>query len=322
MIDVELMLREYGQTLDELCPELTEEDIARRLITAQEDTMTTSSTAQETDKSIAEVDILSTEQTPPSRWKYVLAAAAAVVVVTLAAVLLRDGDENSRTITDDIPATTEVSTTTESSTTTEASTTTVAPDPGPPRQQSAPIQAPNPSDFARLADVPDSLVTLEATDGEAAFTIVTNGLQPGHPVTAWLVAADVEACSLAFPQRDECTKSNVMQQPEVGNIGYLGGGVVAEDGSLTIEGTITSEGIPRQWYETPLVSFLETQFEVLLNDHGEPIEELLEEMTTTYRGGCADESILGSPDVALADGTPGPNACVERQSVTFEPLSE
>ncbi len=264
---------------------------------------------------------------PEKRWwpSAAVAAIAAVIAIVVLAVILRDGDDNTNFITENTTSTTEVSASTEVSTTAEAATTTevsttMAVDPGPPRQQSAPLQAPDPSNFGQLGDVPDSLVTLQATEDEAAFTIVTAGLLPGHPVTAWLVAADVEACLLAFPQREECQKSLVMQQPEVGNIGYLGGGIVAEDGSLTIEGTITSDGIPRQWYETPLASFLDTQFAVLLNDHGEPIEELLDEMTASYRAGCNDGSVLGAPDIALADGTPGPNSCAERQTVTFDPV--
>ena len=303
MVDVELMLREYGQTIDELCPELTEADIGRRLITDQENTMATTSTAQETDEPVAEVDALSTEQrTPPSRWKYVLAAAAAVVVVILAATLLRDGDENSRTITDDIPTTTEVPT----PTTTPART----------RGHEAPMKAPNNS------DIDGSLATLSATEDEAEFTITTAGLEPGHPVTAWLFAMDVEACSEAFPSANECQIFMLLEQPELGNVGFLGGGIVAEDGSLTIEGTVTSSGLPRQWYETPLVSFLNTRFEVRLKDHGEPIEGLVEEMATTYRAGCDATSVLGSPEIAHADGTPGPNTCTERQSVAFDPVPE
>ena len=133
---------------------------------------------------------------------------------------------------------------------------------------------------------------------------------------------DIDACSEAFPGADECKVFMLLEQPELGNVGFLGGGVVAEDGSLTIEGSVTSAGLPRQWYETPLVSFLNTRFEVRLKDHGEPIEGLEEEMATTYRAGCDDTSVLGSPETAQADGTPGPNTCTERQSVAFDPTPE
>lgn len=303
MVDVELLLREYGQALDELCPEVTEADIVRRLMTNQEDFVTTTSATQETDEPIAEVDLLSTAQRrPPRHWKYVFAAAAAVVVVILAAALFQDGDENSRTITDEIPTTTELPTPTTT----------------PPRvrEHEAPMKAPNNS------DVDGSLATLSATEDEAEFTIATTGLEPGHPVTAWLFAMDVDACSEAFPSANECQTFMLLEQPELGNIGFLGGGIVAEDGTLTIEGSIGSAGLPRQWYETPLVSFLNTRFEVRLKDHGEPIEGLVEEMTTTYRAGCDATSVLGSPEIAHADGTPGPNTCTERQSVAFDPSPE
>jgi len=323
MVDVELMLRQYGQRVDELCPEVTPADVNNQIETGAVPMSITTPDTDGSADSETPLDLLVEDEPRFSRRKtygFIAAAAAAIVILVLA-IVLRDSDDDLDVISENSTSTTEVSTTTELPTTTEVSTT-VAVDPGPPRQQSAPLQAPNPSDFGNLNDVPDSLVTLGATEDEATFTIVTSGLLPGHPVTAWVVAADVEACLLAFPQREECQKSLVMQQPEVGNIGYLGGGVVAEDGSLTIEGTITSAGIPHQWYETPLPSFLETQFAVLLNDHGEPIEELLEEMTASYRAGCNDGSVLGAPDIALADGTPGPNSCAERQTVTFDPVPE
>ena len=178
------------------------------------------------------------------------------------------------------------------------------------------MKAPNNS------DVEGSLATLRATEDEAEFTITTSGLEPGHPVTAWLFAMDIEACSEAFPRANGCQVFMLLEQPELGNVGFLGGGIVAEDGNLTIEGTVTSAGLQRQWYETPLVSFLNTRFEVRLKDHGEPIEGLVEEMAATYRAGCDDTSVLGSPDTAQADGTPGPNTCTERQNVTFDPTPE
>jgi hypothetical protein len=244
------------------------------------------------------------------RWSAAaLAVAAAVIAILVLAVILRDGETNSNFISNDTTTTIEASTTTEVSTTVAAASNV-------PRQQSSPVISPN------NADVPDSLATLQATEDDAAFTIVTSGLEPGHPVTAWLFAMDVEACREAFPRADECQVFMLLEQPEIGNVGFLGGAIVGEDGTLTIEGTVTSAGFARQWYETQLVSFLNTRFEVRLKDHGEPIEGLVEEMLATFRAGCNERTVLGAPDTAKADGTPGPNDCTEIQNVAFAPLPD
>lgn len=172
----------------------------------------------------------------------------------------------------------------------------------------------------RLPEVPNSTATLRATNDEAEFVISTNGFEPGHPVSAWIVAIDPAGCAASFPNASVCDPVMVVVAPTVGNIGFLDGGIAADDGTITISGTINSQGLAKQWFDTELISFHDTIFHVLLRVHGPPIDGLVDEQTSTYRAGCTDASVAGpEPADVHDDGTPGPYECANVQGVAFEP---
>lgn len=179
-------------------------------------------------------------------------------------------------------------------------------------------------------EVPNTLATLEATDDEVEVIVTTNGLTPGNPMTAWIFALDAEACAEAFPAFNPCQPFVLTagDRPDLGNVRYLGGGIPADDGSITIAGRVTKHGLPAEtpdgelqwWFDTEIESFRDMVYHVIMKDHGPPIEGMVEEMSQTFRGGCTDDSFgPAEPDNAMADGAPGPNICIDSQAVLFEP---
>lgn len=181
-------------------------------------------------------------------------------------------------------------------------------------------------------EIPNTLVSLDARDDEVEVVITTKDLTPGHPMTAWIVPLKVEECKEAFPAIQPCQPFmlTALDRPDLGNIRYLGGGITADDGSITIAGKVTKDGLPSEtpageikwWYETEFESFRDVLFHVIIHDHGPPIEGIVDEMWQTFRGGCTVPSLgPGLPENALADGPGGPNTCINAQATAFEPDS-
>ncbi len=198
-------------------------------------------------------------------------------------------------------------------TTTVESTTTVAPIV---RQQQGVMR-----DLLTAEDVEGSNVEIIATEDDLEVLVSSVGLAPGHPVTAWLVFFnDVDECSQVVGGGCEPLTLHILDMPEFGNIGYLGGALVDDAGSLTITAKVSTGMIPSAWWDTEFVTPLPAVYHIVLMDHGPPIEGLVDEMLATHRAGCTDESIAAwLPPAAFEDGTPGPNTCVEVQGTRFEP---
>ena len=148
-------------------------------------------------------------------------------------------------------------------------------------------------------------------------------------MTAWLIAMYKETCKEELPALPcQPFLLTSLDRPDLGNIQYLGGGIPADDGSITISGTVTKDGLPADtpdgelfwWYDTEIESFRDMLFHVIIHDHGPPIDGIVDNMWGTYRGGCTVESLgPGLPDNALNNGVPGPNACITVQAAKFEP---
>lgn len=238
-----------------------------------------------------------------------------------------------------VPATTEatVESTEEPTTTTTVVETveepeTTVPDDPPRRQQQAMRNLLIPGD----PEIENTLATLEATDDEVEIVVSTIGLNPGNPISVWVAGLKVQECKVAFPAFDPCQPFVLLDQPatnrpDLGNMRYLGGGIPDADGAISIANTLTNEGLPSEtgpgevgwWYETEFSNFRDLIYHVIIRDHGPPIDGIVEDMWTTYRGGCTDESLdPGAPESAINDGPVGPNTCQDIQATPFVPEPE
>lgn len=176
--------------------------------------------------------------------------------------------------------------------------------------------------WARAETVPVNWMPLSGMEGAvegAQIEIITSskglsmefettGLSAGNVVTAWwIVLQNPTECD---PR--PCTpKDGIGRWKAVNNaLTYAAGGVVSTDGKLKLSGFLPSGEVDENWFPTMITKPTTAEIHVILNDHGPLIPDLAAEMLSSYRAGCADESIPKIfPDTAKADGQPGPNTC-------------
>lgn len=197
----------------------------------------------------------------------------------------------------------------------EPTPTTIAAESGTRRQQAVM------RDLLNQSEIVGSNVEIIATAAGLEVLVSSVDLSPGHPITAWLVFFNDEAeCSKVVGGGCEPMTLHLLGMPEFGNIGFLGGALADESGTVTITGKVSTGMIPSPWWDTEFLTPLTAVYHVVLQDHGPPIDGMVEEMLATHRAGCTDDSISPwLPPPAFDDGTPGPNTCVEVQGVRFAP---
>lgn len=156
------------------------------------------------------------------------------------------------------------------------------------------------------------------TTPEAAFVnISTSGLEPNHVYTLWMIAIDrPEACEIA-----PCTPKDVLGRTgEVdADVVYGDGTIAGPDGRATFNGTLEKGPIPGSWYGNGFDNPQGAEMHFVLNAHGPLLPAIGASMLGSYRGGCRDEGLPEAfPEVAKADGIPGPNTCAMVQDVLFQ----
>lgn len=165
--------------------------------------------------------------------------------------------------------------------------------------------------------VEGATATLDSSGEGIAYTFDTTGLEPGHAYTLWVaVVNDPASC-----ESDPCAPPDLLQQTERtrSDVTWGAGAVAGDGGEVTLEGTLPAGGWDNSWYRTGLSNPTGAEVHLVLNDHGPVIDGMREEMLSTYRAGCTDESLPPSfPDSAKADGTPGPNVCRLVQFAIFQ----
>lgn len=168
-------------------------------------------------------------------------------------------------------------------------------------------------------DVDGSTAALERTEDGVSVQVDAAELNAGHAYTMWWAVVDnPQACETA---PDPCGAPDVIGNDDAqGQVAYGAGGVAGEDGTATFTSSFEVGDHPGGWFEgRTFTDPMGAEVHVILNDHGPVIEGMETEMTSTYRGGCTDESLPEAfPKTAKEDGTPGPNACTLWQSVTFQ----
>lgn len=153
-------------------------------------------------------------------------------------------------------------------------------------------------------------------DNGVLVNYATHALTPGNIHTLWFVViASPENCS-ASP----CTGGDVLGNTDVvsADAGYAGGAIADEDGALTFTHFQSNGPLINGWFNRGLVDASTSEVHLVIKDHGPALEGRLGEMLTTFRDGCATDSINPAfPEIAFADGSVGPNTCALVQYSAF-----
>jgi hypothetical protein len=160
---------------------------------------------------------------------------------------------------------------------------------------------------------------LTRTDGGIHYRVQATDLIPGHAYTLWIaVIPNPSVCSVL-----PCPPPEALGNPDSKIQVKLAGGAVARSGGMvSISGRIDADDVPANgWYDgRAFENVLDAEVHLVFNDHGPALEAYMPDMTSSYRGGCTDESLVPIfPDSAKADGAPGPNTCRLYQVVIFTP---
>jgi hypothetical protein len=156
---------------------------------------------------------------------------------------------------------------------------------------------------------------LVSTEDGIAGSFTTSGLQAGHVYTMWVAIMNKpEACELK--DVDHCTSKDVVNRSEVVNsdVTYGDGVVAAADGTATFRTFVPAGTLEYSWLGNGLTNPTGAEIHFALHDHGPMISDKVQEMMSTTREGCTEESLPKIwPASARAGGTAGPNTCTMAQ---------
>ena len=154
----------------------------------------------------------------------------------------------------------------------------------------------------------------------AAMAIKSSGLIPGDVVTIWWVAIQKHQNCKSNP----CTPKEAMGDGIKNDtvVTLAAGGVVAEDGTISLAGYLPKGEVEGNFFDTTFHSPEAAEYHLPMHNHGPLDPAIAQDMLTSFRAGCADESLPSYyPDTALADGAKGDFNCKTIQAALF-PLNE
>lgn len=154
----------------------------------------------------------------------------------------------------------------------------------------------------------------------AAMAIKSAGLTPGDVVTIWWVAIQKHQNCKSNPCTPKEAMGDGIQNDTV--VTLAAGGVVAEDGTISLAGYLPKGDVEGNFFDTTFHSPEAAEYHLPMHNHGPLDPAIAEDMLTSFRAGCADESLPSYyPDTALADGAKGDFNCKTIQAALF-PLNE
>jgi len=164
----------------------------------------------------------------------------------------------------------------------------------------------------------DAYAVLTRTDRGIDYRVHATDLTPGNAYTLWIaVIPNPSVCSvLPCPPPEALSNPDSMIQVKL-----AGGAVAPGSGKVTFSGGVGAGDVPSNgWFEGRAFENVHgAEVHLVINDHG-PALAGFTDMTSSYRAGCTDESLVPIfPDSAKADGTPGPNTCHLHEIVIFMP---
>ncbi|MEM7333542.1 MAG: hypothetical protein AAF490_15745 [Chloroflexota bacterium] len=167
-----------------------------------------------------------------------------------------------------------------------------------------------------VQEVERSMARLMTSSKGARLQINTSELEPNHAYTIWFVAVnDPSSCAA-----DPCTSKEILLDTDFVNaeVAYAAGAVADERGQASFSAFLRLGDLPKQWFGNGFTN-PDGEIHAVIMSHGPVIEGMEEDMITTLRGGCTDESVPAPfPPNAHADGQPGPNSCQLYQFVIFD----
>ena len=161
--------------------------------------------------------------------------------------------------------------------------------------------------------------TLVRRENGVSWRFQTHNLRPGHAYTIWFVVLNASENCLAQP----CSAADIVTRHLItdAQVTYGGGHVAGGSGQATFAGSFRAGSIAGWFEDGGLRNPTTAEIHLVLNDHGLVIPGMTAEMIHTYRAGCTDASLPGifhsGAPAAIADGTPGPNACQLYQTAVF-----
>lgn len=156
------------------------------------------------------------------------------------------------------------------------------------------------------------------TDSGITLNFFTNDLIAGNAYSAWwVIVNEPENC-----ETRPCTAADIIVNVDgtKSNLTSAGGMVANEHGIANFFSHLALGEVPNPWYSHDFIDPYGVEVHIVLHEHGPVIEGMEEEMTSTYRAGCTDESLPAIfPVTALTDGASGPNDCQHFQFAIFMP---
>lgn len=172
---------------------------------------------------------------------------------------------------------------------------------------------PSQGDVAAIAGAASNMV---ATQEGVFVNFETNGLTPGNAYTLWFIAIGEPAACATSP----CTGKDVLTQTAAvsADVGFADGAIAGPDGSAEFARFQPFGQIKDGWFGTGIENADATEVHLMVKDHGPVIAGREGEMLSSFRDGCAEDSIPAIfPDVARSNGAVGPNACADVQFAIF-----
>lgn len=163
-------------------------------------------------------------------------------------------------------------------------------------------------------------VVLEKGPFGVAMAIKSSGLTPGDVVTVWWVAIQNYQVCEAIP----CTPIETMSEGTDSDsvVTLAASGVVAEDGTISLASYLPKGKVEGNFFDTTFHSPETAEYHLPIHNHGPLDPNIAEEMLTSFRAGCTDESLPEYyPQTALSDGAKGNFSCKTVQVAAF-PASE
>lgn len=161
---------------------------------------------------------------------------------------------------------------------------------------------------------------LEKGDFGAAMAIKSAGLTPGDVVTIWWVVIQNHQNCEANP----CSPKEAMGDGDKNDTvaSLAAGGVVAEDGTVSLASFLPVGDVDGNFFETTFHSPEKAEYHLPMHNHGPLDASMAQDMLSSFRAGCADESLPDYyPESALNDGAKGGFDCKTIQAAMF-PLDE
>ncbi|MEP5759781.1 MAG: hypothetical protein ABJ327_10865 [Litoreibacter sp.] len=159
-------------------------------------------------------------------------------------------------------------------------------------------------------------VVLEKGRFGVGMAIKSSNLTPGDDVTVWWVVIQNPQVCKANP----CTPPETMSEGSTSDsvVSLAASGVVAEDGTISLASYLPVGEVDGNFFETTFHSPETAEYHLPIHIHGPLDPSIAEDMLTSFRAGCSDESLPEYyPQSALSDGAKGNFDCKTVQVAAF-----